>query len=176
MTADTTASSTEAGFQVANHLVTARPVLSLVEGSKAPPLIYPQGKRVSAYLSGGHSYMNSRCPPGGVSPEYLQTPLPGRYAIGFQLLCRDVPSLRNVVMQMNMNTRITHEPITVMAAVTVEFVLNRINIRNTPTPAATNSSTQKKLRHSLISEDSLIRATCLTTSALRNLKKSEKKG
>ncbi|GBN20103.1 hypothetical protein AVEN_30966-1 [Araneus ventricosus] len=54
------ASSTEAGVLVANHLATARPLPKEVRtiiggGIQAPPLLYPQVRRVPAYLCGSNS-------------------------------------------------------------------------------------------------------------------------
>ncbi|GBO19373.1 hypothetical protein AVEN_18506-1 [Araneus ventricosus] len=65
MTAAAIASSTEAGVLVANHLATARPLTKQARtitsgGTQAPLLVYPQRRRVTAYLSDSNSYPCTR--------------------------------------------------------------------------------------------------------------------
>ncbi|GBM62915.1 hypothetical protein AVEN_22324-1 [Araneus ventricosus] len=60
-TAAVIASSIEALVLIANHLAMARPLPKEVHtitggGAQTPPLLYPQGRRVPAYLSGSNSY------------------------------------------------------------------------------------------------------------------------
>ncbi|GBO03809.1 hypothetical protein AVEN_249432-1 [Araneus ventricosus] len=75
MTAAAIASSTEAGVLVANPLATARPLRKEVRriiggGTQAPPILYPQGRRVPAYLSGSYSYPCTRSPaPWELTPQ-----------------------------------------------------------------------------------------------------------
>ncbi|GBL78491.1 hypothetical protein AVEN_42975-1 [Araneus ventricosus] len=57
-------SSTEAGVLIAYHQNTARPIPKEVRiitgrGIQRPSITIPQGKRVPAYLSGGHSSVYS---------------------------------------------------------------------------------------------------------------------
>ncbi|GBN45869.1 hypothetical protein AVEN_41431-1 [Araneus ventricosus] len=40
--------------------------LSLMEGPRAPPLLYSQKKQGPSYLSGGNSSVYARCSPGGI--------------------------------------------------------------------------------------------------------------
>ncbi|GBN19455.1 hypothetical protein AVEN_270877-1 [Araneus ventricosus] len=61
-------SSTEDGVLVVHHRATARPhpkeVRSITGGGiQALPLLYPQGKRLPAYLSGSKSYTCTRGSP-----------------------------------------------------------------------------------------------------------------
>ncbi|GBL90485.1 hypothetical protein AVEN_22675-1, partial [Araneus ventricosus] len=65
MTAAAIASSTEAGVLVSNHLATALPLQKEVRtitggDTQVPPLLYPQGKLLPAYLSSSKSYPCTR--------------------------------------------------------------------------------------------------------------------
>ncbi|GBL85869.1 hypothetical protein AVEN_63193-1 [Araneus ventricosus] len=91
MAAAEKASNTETGVLVANRLATSRPsrrrcVLLLVEGLKSPPLLYPQEKRVPAYLYCSNSYPCTR----GAPLPGVHTEISSHFVERLRLLARNV--------------------------------------------------------------------------------------